>query len=74
MSNKDCQTGGMSVNMNISYMSAAKVGETIIIDSETTKFGKTLAFLNVTIREKLSGRLIAQGSHTKYVGNAVPKL
>merc|ERR1712179_570819 len=39
------QTAGVSVDMSISYMKAAKVGEEITIDARTLKLGNRLAFL-----------------------------
>lgn len=50
------------------YLKAAKTGEEILINAETLKVGKTLAFLTVDVTNKESGELIAQGTHTKYVG------
>merc|ERR1712004_954269 len=59
---------GVSVNINVSYISAARVGEDIVIESETLKLGRTLAFLKVDISRKSDGKLIASGSHTKHLG------
>ncbi|XP_045614158.1 acyl-coenzyme A thioesterase 13 [Procambarus clarkii] len=59
---------GVSVDINVSYISAAKTGEEIIINAETLRVGRNLAFLNVDVINKESGALIAKGSHTKYVG------
>nr|XP_028593399.1 acyl-coenzyme A thioesterase 13 [Podarcis muralis] len=59
---------GVSVDMNITYMSAAKIGDEIQITAEILKQGRTLAFANVDLRNKATGKLIAQGRHTKYLG------
>ncbi|XP_064087724.1 acyl-coenzyme A thioesterase 13-like [Macrobrachium nipponense] len=59
---------GVSVDLNVSYISAAKEGETIVISADTLKVGRTLAFLNVDITTKESSKLIAKGSHTKFIG------
>jgi len=61
---------GVSVDMSISYLRPAKVGEEIIIDAKTVKLGKSLAFLSVEIRNKKDNKLIATGTHTKYVGSS----
>ncbi|XP_069701581.1 acyl-coenzyme A thioesterase 13-like [Periplaneta americana] len=58
---------GPTVNLNISYMKTAKEGDTIVIDSNTLKAGKALAFFEVEIRKKQTGELIAKGFHTKYI-------
>ncbi|RZF46798.1 hypothetical protein LSTR_LSTR012021 [Laodelphax striatellus] len=57
---------GVSVDMSISYLRAAPLGEKIIIEAKTNKSGKTLAFLDVAIK-KTNGDLIATGTHTKFV-------
>ncbi|XP_032078561.1 acyl-coenzyme A thioesterase 13 [Thamnophis elegans] len=59
---------GVSVDMNITYMSSAKIGEEILITAEVLKQGKSLGFANVNLTDKITGRLIAQGRHTKHLG------
>ncbi|XP_069701570.1 acyl-coenzyme A thioesterase 13-like isoform X2 [Periplaneta americana] len=58
---------GVTVDLHVSYLKAAREGETIVIDCNTLKAGKTLAFLDVEIKKKQTGELIAKGSHTKYI-------
>ncbi|XP_076864770.1 acyl-coenzyme A thioesterase 13 [Brachyhypopomus gauderio] len=60
---------GVSVDMNITYMNAAKIGEDILITAQVLKQGKTLAFATVDITNKDTGKLIAQGRHTKHLGS-----
>ncbi|TEA21878.1 hypothetical protein DBR06_SOUSAS20010064, partial [Sousa chinensis] len=60
---------GVSVDMNITYMSPAKMGEDIVITAHVLKQGKTLAFVSVDLMNKATGKLIAQGRHTKHLGN-----
>ncbi|XP_012659715.1 acyl-coenzyme A thioesterase 13 [Otolemur garnettii] len=60
---------GVSVDMNITYMSPAKMGEEIVITAHVLKQGKTLAFSSVDLTNKATGKLIAQGRHTKHLGN-----
>lgn len=55
-------------NLFFSYLKAAREGEEIVIDANTVKAGKTLAFLDVEIKKKTSGEIIAKGSHTKFIG------
>ncbi|XP_066481006.1 acyl-coenzyme A thioesterase 13 isoform X1 [Tiliqua scincoides] len=59
---------GVSVDMNITYMSAAKIGEEILITAEILKQGRSLAFASVDLTNKATGKLIAQGRHTKFLG------
>ncbi|XP_006872951.1 PREDICTED: acyl-coenzyme A thioesterase 13 [Chrysochloris asiatica] len=60
---------GVSVDMNITYMSPAKIGEDVVITAHVLKQGKTLAFASVDLTNKATGKLIAQGRHTKHLGN-----
>ncbi|XP_074998325.1 acyl-coenzyme A thioesterase 13 isoform X2 [Calonectris borealis] len=60
---------GVSVDMNITYTSAAKIGEEILITAQILKQGRNLAFASVDLTNKATGKLIAQGRHTKYLGN-----
>lgn len=48
-------------------MKAARLGDTLVIDAECLKLGKTLAFAAVDIRNKSDGTLIAQGRQTKHI-------
>ncbi|KAF7245106.1 Acyl-coenzyme A thioesterase 13 [Varanus komodoensis] len=63
------QAPGVSVDMNITYMSAAKIGEEILITAEILKQGRSMAFASVDLTNKATGKLIAQGRHTKHVGH-----
>ncbi|XP_078395442.1 acyl-coenzyme A thioesterase 13 [Cetorhinus maximus] len=60
---------GVSVDMNITYMNAAKLGEDIIITAQVLKEGKSLAFTTVDLTSKVTGKLLAQGRHTKHLGS-----
>ncbi|XP_015363813.1 PREDICTED: acyl-coenzyme A thioesterase 13-like isoform X3 [Diuraphis noxia] len=59
---------GVSVDIHISYLNSAKIGDKIVINSETVKLGRNLAFLKVTLFRKDDKVILAQGSHTKFVG------
>ncbi|XP_041664567.1 acyl-coenzyme A thioesterase 13 [Cheilinus undulatus] len=61
---------GVSVDMNITYMSAAKMGEDILITAQVLKQGRTLAFASVDLTNKVTGKIIAQGRHTKHLGSS----
>ncbi|GCB82953.1 acyl-coenzyme A thioesterase 13 isoform X3 [Scyliorhinus torazame] len=60
---------GVSVDMNITYMNAAKLGEDITITAQVLKEGKSLAFTTVDLTSKVTGKLLAQGRHTKHLGS-----
>ncbi|XP_042724755.1 acyl-coenzyme A thioesterase 13 [Lagopus leucura] len=59
---------GVSVDINITYTSAAKIGEEVLITAQILKQGRNLAFASVDLTSKATGKLIAQGRHTKYMG------
>ena len=49
------------------YMRAAPLGEEVTINAEALKIGRTLTFLTVDLLDS-KGRLLAQGKHTKFIG------
>ena len=59
---------GVSVNMDLSYIKAAKIGDEVLIDAKVLKRGRTLAFLEVELRNKETDELLVKGSHTKFIG------
>lgn len=64
---------GVSVDMHISFIGSAKVGDNIEIEGCVSKVGGSLAFTEATIRkieqgkQRGEGSLVATGSHTKFV-------
>lgn len=58
---------GVSVDMSISYLRPARIGDEIVINTEVTKLGQSLAFTSAELVHQ-DGKIIAKGSHTKYVG------
>ncbi|XP_022158815.1 acyl-coenzyme A thioesterase 13 isoform X2 [Momordica charantia] len=58
-------TTGVSVEINVSYMDAAYLD--IEIESKVLRMGKTIAVVNVELRKKSNGKIVAQGRHTKYL-------
>ena len=70
---------GVSVEMNQSFLAAAKVDEVLNVQGRVLRYGRTLGFTEVTIRAVAGdmestaalrgeeGRLVAIGRHTKYM-------
>jgi acyl-coenzyme A thioesterase 13 len=56
---------GVSVELNISFLSAAKVGDKLIIEGEVMKAGRRMGFTQVTIRREEGNQVVAVGRHTK---------
>lgn len=50
-------------------MSPAKIGEVVVITAQILKQGRTLAFASVDLTNKTTGKLVAQGRHTKHLGS-----
>lgn len=50
------------------YIRPANIGDELFIEGKILKVGKNLAFLTVEVKNKVTGQIIAQGKHTKFVG------
>ncbi|CAJ0576522.1 unnamed protein product, partial [Mesorhabditis spiculigera] len=56
---------GVSVDLHVSYLGAAKLGETVVLDAEIIKAGRTTAFTKASLFIKDTDKQIATGLHTK---------
>ncbi|XP_035216054.1 acyl-coenzyme A thioesterase 13-like [Stegodyphus dumicola] len=59
---------GVSIEMSVSFIRPANIGDELFIEGKILKVGKNLAFLTVDVKNKITGQIIAQGKHTKFVG------
>ncbi|CAG5123171.1 unnamed protein product [Candidula unifasciata] len=59
---------GSSIDLNVSYLRPVKVNEVITIAARTLSCGKTIAVSCVDITNTDTGKLLAQGRHSKFVG------
>lgn len=59
---------GVSIEMNVSFIRPANIGDELFIEGRILKVGKNLAFLTVEVKNKITGQIIALGKHTKFVG------
>ncbi|CAG9558335.1 unnamed protein product [Danaus chrysippus] len=66
--NEGVETRGVSIDLSISYMNAAREGDNVEVEAITRKLGKKVAFLEVEVRNKDKNQVLATGRHTKYVG------
>ncbi|KAB0802361.1 hypothetical protein PPYR_04547 [Photinus pyralis] len=57
----------VSVDIHVSFLKGAKCGDEILINTETIKCGKSMAFTECRITNKATGEIIAKGNHTKYL-------
>lgn len=62
---------GVSTDIHTTFVSTAKLGDTLEIECQANKVGATLAFTTVEIRKRAEGdagsSVVCTGSHTKYV-------
>ncbi|XP_022750814.1 acyl-coenzyme A thioesterase 13-like [Durio zibethinus] len=58
---------GSSVEINVSFLDAAYADEEIEIEARALRVGKAVAVLSAELRKKNTGKIIAQGRHTKYL-------
>ncbi|XP_054733313.1 acyl-coenzyme A thioesterase 13-like isoform X2 [Anastrepha obliqua] len=57
---------GVSVDLHVTYLKAAKEGDDIIVSAKTLRAGKKLAFLECVL-QKNDGTVIAKGNQTKFI-------
>ncbi|KAJ3640856.1 hypothetical protein Zmor_027392 [Zophobas morio] len=57
----------VSIDIHFSFTKKILKGDTILIDGWVNKFGKTMAFLEVEMRDKASGETVIKGTHSKYI-------
>ncbi|EDW78830.1 uncharacterized protein Dwil_GK12658 [Drosophila willistoni] len=63
---KPCHPG-VSVDISVSYLKGAREGDDVVIEANTIRAGRTLAFIDCILKHKKDNSVIAKGSHTKYV-------
>jgi acyl-coenzyme A thioesterase 13 len=65
---------GVSTDLNVSYFFGTDLGSVVVIDSRVLRRGKSLVFIQVNLRDKKTGMLLAQGRHTKAITQPKSKL
>lgn len=61
---------GVSVDIHVRYLSSAKEGDEIEIESTAEKVGGSIGFTKIVISKVVDGEagpIVASGTHTKYV-------
>ena len=58
---------GVSVHMSMNYFSPTPGGQDCEVDAHVTKAGRTLAFADVEVRNKKTGKVTARGTHIKFI-------
>jgi acyl-coenzyme A thioesterase 13 len=62
---KDHNKPGVSLDLNVSYIQAAQIGEKIVCKGKVLKLGNSFGFTEVELVRESDGKLIAKGRHTK---------
>lgn len=60
---------GASIDIHVTYLSTARVGEVVEIEGTANKVGRNVSYTTVLISKVVgdeAGPLVAKGSHTKY--------
>ncbi|KAF0920689.1 hypothetical protein E2562_036192 [Oryza meyeriana var. granulata] len=60
-------TTGVSVEITVSYLDAARANEEIEIEATVLGIGETTGCVTVEVRRKGTGEVLAHGRHTKYL-------
>ena len=61
---------GVSVNIGCNYVTPCPCGTDVEVDARVTKVGRTLAFMDVTLRTAVGGKTVATGTHCKFLPNS----
>ncbi|KAL6616493.1 hypothetical protein ACP70R_038763 [Stipagrostis hirtigluma subsp. patula] len=67
-------TTGVSLEITVSYLNAARANEEIEIEARVLGIGGTTGCVTVEVRRKSTGDVIAHGRHTKYLAIVSSKL
>eukprot|EP00037_Helgoeca_nana_P007759 m.70335 g.70335 ORF g.70335 m.70335 type:complete len:96 (-) comp18501_c0_seq1:1409-1696(-) len=62
---EDPSKPGVSVEINVSYLSAAKVGTHIVAEGTVLRSGRSLGYTEVRLHDTTTKKLVAIGRHTK---------
>ncbi|GAA5890865.1 hypothetical protein JCM5296_003447 [Sporobolomyces johnsonii] len=62
---------GVSTDINATYVRGAALGEVIRVRGEVVNMGRTLAFTRIELESAKTGKLLAYGSHTKFIADAL---
>ncbi|KAF3780680.1 Acyl-coenzyme A thioesterase 13 [Nymphaea thermarum] len=60
-------TTGVTLEISVSYLDSAYLNEEIEIEAKVLRIGKAIAVVNVELRKKGNGKIVATGRHTKYL-------
>lgn len=65
---------GVSLNINVNYLRGMPGGGDVVIEAKVVKVGKNIATIDVVLKDQGSGKLVAQGTHVKYMADNQPEI
>jgi acyl-coenzyme A thioesterase PaaI-like protein len=69
------EKSGASVDIHVTYIGTAQLGDLIEIEATANKVGRSMAFTTIRIYKLVDGKpgpMVATASHTKYIQQAKP--
>jgi acyl-coenzyme A thioesterase 13 len=66
--------GGVSLSINTTYLAPLPLGATALVDARVLRLGRTVAVIEVDIRDAATGELAATGTHVKFISPGEPDL
>ncbi|KAI9858250.1 MAG: hypothetical protein M1824_004420 [Vezdaea acicularis] len=70
ISSHGLEKNGLSTDIHVTYITAARLGEWIEVEGKANRVGGTFGFTTVTIakvEDGKAGAIVATGSHTKFI-------
>ena len=61
---------GASIDIHITYIGTAAIGDIIQVEATANKVGRSIAFTSIRITNVTTSSMVATGSHTKYIQQA----
>lgn len=62
---RDPSKAGVSLDLNVTYMAAPKIGERVLVEARALRMGKSVGFSQVDLFREKDGELLVTGRHTK---------
>lgn len=63
---------GVSLDTQVSFLLGADVGSTVVAEAKVLKYGKSVSFVEVEVRDKATSTLLAKGSMAKAMTTPPP--
>ncbi|GAA93768.1 uncharacterized protein L969DRAFT_182167 [Mixia osmundae IAM 14324] len=71
LSSKGLYSTGVSTDLSVSYLRGSKEGDDISVVARVDAQGRNLGYTSVDIFNSQTGKLLAQGRHTKFIAPAL---